>query len=71
MYIRTEDNETLEIHDEDDDQSYVMPNSDTKWGLFINNDEDKEPITIATFKKVSAANSALRDLKNAIEADEG
>ena len=71
MYIRTEDNETWEIHDEDDKQPYVMPNSDTEWGLFINDDEDEEPITIATFKTVKEANSALSSLREAIEEDEG
>ena len=71
MYIRTEGNETWEIYDEDDNQAYVMPNSDTEWGLFINDDEDEKPITIATFKTVKEANSALRDLKKAIEDEEG
>ena len=55
----------------DDDQPYVMPNSDTEWGLFINDDEDGEPTIIATFKTVSTANSALRDLKKKIKSDEG
>ena len=47
MYVRTEDQQDLEIHDDDDDQPYVMPGSTTEWHLLIDNvefedDEDDE-----------------------------
>ena len=82
MYLRTEQKVTVELHDEDDNQPYVMPQSTTEWGLFIdkseNEYEDEDEVydfhdtrTIATFKTVRDANSALRSLQNAIEADEG
>lgn len=77
MYVRTEDDLHLEIHDDEDDQPYVMPDSATEWGLFIDNvefgedEEDEETTTIATFKTVAYANSALKSLRTAIERDEG
>lgn len=77
MYIRTEDDQHLEIHEEEDDLPYLAPVSATGWELLIDNvefeedeDEDKT-VTIATFETVADANSALRSLRNAIELDEG
>ena len=80
MYVRTEDNVYLEIHDDDDDHPYVMPGSVTEWGLLIDNvefeedgedEEDEETTTIATFKTVADANRALSSLRTAIELDQG
>ena len=77
MYVRTEGNLHLEIHDDEDDHPYVMPDSETEWGLFIDNvefeddEDDEETTTIATFKTVADANSALSSLRTAIERDQG
>ena len=77
MYIRTEDDQHLEIQDDDDDQPYVMPGSTTEWHLLIDNvefedeEDDEETTTIATFNTVAAANSALSSLRNAIDLDQG
>ena len=77
MFVRTEDDRYLEIYDENDDQPYVKPDSAPEWGLFIDNiefeddEDDEETTTIATFRTVADANSALRSLRTAIELDHG
>ena len=75
MYLRTEDNETLEMKEQD--EPYVNPKSEpTEWELRLEieddeDDEDEETIIIATFKTVKEANSALSALRVAIELDQG
>ena len=80
MYVRTEDDMHLEIHDEDDHLPYVMPVSKAQWGLLIDNvefeedeedEEYEEATTIAIFRTVADANSALKSLRTAIELDQG
>ena len=77
MYVRTEDDMHLEIHDEDDHLPYVMPVSKAQWGLLIDSvefeddEEDEETTTIATFRTVADANSALKSLRTAIELEQG
>ena len=75
MYIRTEDNESLEMKEQD--APYVTPKSEpTEWELRLeiedeNEDDDEETIIIATFKTVKDANSALSSLRDAIDDEEG
>ena len=80
MYVRTENDMHLEIRDEDDDLPYVMPISKAQWGLLIDNvefeddeedEEYEETTTIATFRTVADANSALKSLRTAIELEQG
>ena len=71
MYIRTQDDRHLEIYQEDNNQPYVMPESVTKWGLRVDDDEDQKPMLISTFKTLKDANAALRSLRGAIEGEEG
>ncbi|MDE0325939.1 MAG: hypothetical protein OXN27_18640 [Candidatus Poribacteria bacterium] len=77
MYVRTEDDQHLEIHEEEDDLPYVTPVSAKEWGLVIDNvefeddEDDEEMVTIATFETVADANSALKSLRTAIELDQG
>lgn len=69
MYIRTEQNET--VNSWDYDSPYVIPYEETTWNLCMDKKGEDTITIIGTFETVGKANYALSSLKEAIEKDEG
>ena len=70
MYIRTEQNET--VNSQDYDPPYVVPYStETGWSLLMNRKVDDASMIIGTFENVKKANDALDSLNKAIQEEKG
>ena len=70
MYIRTEQNETVDSRGYG--TPYVIPYStETGWSLLMNKKVGDTSILIATFETVEKANNALDSLNKAIQEEKG
>ena len=67
MFVRTERNETIEIHE--NQGVSVKPTGKTSWLLFTV--ADGEEIAIGVIDHIEEANEALVSLREAIQADLG